>query len=135
MSPHAYLSYVPAFPKPSQKPKPEGYNPAFETMRDGREICRNHPETGTTEGRREYKRRIAAMLNRQNGICCLAGYAPMCPGPLALKDASFEHELSRGMGGGKRNDAITKPNGDWINGAAHYECNQWKSSRRIRYNI
>lgn len=134
MMPHAYQNYVPAFPKPKDAPPPEDYNPAYETMRDQREICRNHPETGTSEGRREYGERIKAMLARQNGICCLAGYAPMCPGRLKLSDVTFEHEHGRGSGGSRRDDRITLPNGKWINGAAHYVCNQWKSSRRIAYN-
>jgi hypothetical protein len=39
------------------------------------------------------------------------------------------------MGGGKRDDRTELPDGKWLNGAAHYECNQWKSSRLIRYNL
>lgn len=130
---HAYLT-APKFPKPKQTRPVELENRAFITMPDGREICRNHTETGTSEGRAEYGRRIKAMLERQRGVCCLAGYAPMCPGPLRLNDCTFEHELPRGIGGSKRDDRICLPNGKWLNGASHYGCNQWKGSRNIRYN-
>jgi hypothetical protein len=130
---HAYLT-APKFPKPSQIKKRKPDNPAFEVMPDLREICRNHPETGTSAGRAEYKRRIALMWERQRGICCLAGHAPMCPGPLRLEDSTFEHENGRGVDGSKRDDRIELPNGKWLNGASHYVCNQWKSSRKIRYN-
>jgi hypothetical protein len=131
---HAFRNYVPLYPKPKDTPKPEAYNPAFETLRDGREICRNHPETGTMEGRREYKRRIKAMLERQNGICCLAVLLGCCAGPLRLQDATFEHELSRGMGGSRRDDRIVLPSGKWINGAACRKGNQMKGGNKLRYN-
>jgi hypothetical protein len=130
---HAYLT-APAHPKPSQRPKVALENLAFKTYPDGREVCRNHPEKGTTEGRAEYKRRLEAMLARQNGICCLAVHLGCCAGPLKLKDATFEHEHGRGMGGSRREDRIELPNGKWINGAACYLGNQMKSSRVIRYN-
>lgn len=97
--------------------------------RDGREICASN-----TMGRVEYKLRIIAMLKRQKGRCCLKGFAPMCPGYLAESEATFEHEHGRGMGGGKRDDRISLPDGTWINGAAHLLCNAWKGSRHIDYN-
>jgi len=134
MTPHAYLS-APAHPKPKDKRPLEIENRAFKTMPDGREICRNHPDTGTSEGRAEYKRRLESMWTRQNGICCLAVHLGCCAGPLWLKDATFEHEGGRGIGGAKRDDRTELPSGKWINGAACYNGNQLKGSRRIRYNL
>lgn len=58
----------------------------------------------------------------------------MCPGRMSRTDVSFEHEHCKGMGGGKRDDRIVLPDGAWQNGAAHYVCNSWKSSRYIPYN-
>ena len=129
---HAYLQCLPAHPKPKDALAPVE-NRAFKTMPDGREICNNHPTTGTSEGRAEYKRRLKLMWERQNGICCLAVHLGCCAGPLKLTEATWEHELGRGMGGAKRNDA-TEINGKWINGAACWQGNQMKGSRRIRYN-
>jgi hypothetical protein len=130
---HAYLT-APAFPKPKDTPPIEMENRAFITKPDGRQICRNHPLAGTSEGRAEYKRRITAMLERQNGICCLAVHLNCCAGPLSRKDASFEHEHGRGMGGLRRDDRIELPNGDWINGAACVNGNSLKGGNRLRYN-
>ena len=120
-----------AFPKPKEAPKP--LREAFKKLPDGREICFTVGRvTQSARGRKEYKRRTLAMLERQGGRCCLEGYAPMCLGLLLAKDATFEHE--NGRGGGKRDDRISLPGGKWINGAAHTVCNQWKGSRRIPYN-
>ena len=123
---HAYLKYTPAFPKPKQVlPPPD----AVRVYRSGREVCNRM----TAEGAREYKRRIKVMWERQNGICCLFGHISECPGPLSLKEATFEHEDGRGNGGGNRDDRI-EVNGKWRNGAAHLGCNGIKGSRRIKYN-
>src|SRR6185312_2054152 len=100
---------------------------------DGREICRNG-RFGTAARRREYRRRTTQMVVRQGGRCCLEGYAPMCHGRLFSEQATFEHEDGRGMGGAKRDDRTELPDGTWINGAAHEECNIWKGSRYIDYN-
>jgi hypothetical protein len=130
--PHAYLTYVPAFPKPSQKPRTI---PAVRVYPDGREVCEtrlDHPEGA--DGRAEYKRRKKAMWERQKGICCLYGFLPQCPGKLLLKDCTFEHEDGRGAGGSKRDDRIELPDGTWINGVSHLLCNGAKGSKHIPFN-
>lgn len=106
--------------------------PALYITHDGREICRVGGNDGTASGQREYKLRVEQMAERQNHICCLYGHAPCCPGSLIGYRATFEHE--NGRGGGKRDDRIELPDGTWVNGAAHMECNGWKGSRRIDYN-
>ena len=127
---HAYLTYVPAFPKPSQVKREL---PPVKVYPDGREVCEtrmDHPEGA--EGRAEYKRRKKAMWDRQKGICCLYGFLPECPGKMELKQATFEHE--DGRGGGKRDDRISLPDGTWINGVSHLLCNSLKGSRHIPFN-
>jgi hypothetical protein len=104
--------------------------PAVKVMRDGREVC----DLDTAAGRREYEKRTLDLWRRGNGRCCLEHAAPMCYGRLLSVEATFEHEHGRGMGGGKRDDRITLPDGRWINGAAHPQCNAWKGSRYIPYN-
>jgi len=79
---------------------------------DGREVC-----VDSRDGWREYKRRVKVMLQRQGHRCCL------CNRPLALGNATFEHQRRRGMGAAWRDDRITKDGEDW-NGAAHWVC-QW----------
>jgi len=64
----------------------------------------------------EYKRRVSVMVQRQGRRCCL------CEKPLALGNATFEHQRRRGMGAAWRDDRITKDGEDW-NGAAHWVCN------------
>lgn len=120
-----------AFPKPKDMPRTP--HPAFKVMPDGREICFTVGRvTQSVRGRKEYRRRTLAMLERQGGRCCLEGYAPMCPGKLNPEEATFEHE--HGRGAGKRDDRIVRSTGKWINGAAHATCNVWKGSRYIDYN-
>lgn len=102
--------------------------PALYIYANGREVCRSD----TPQGRAMYRERTLRMLRRQRGQCCLRDYAPMCPGRLRDDEATFEHQRSRG--GGKRDDRISLPNGEWINGAAHFLCNGWKGSRYINYN-
>lgn len=124
------LSYVPAFPKPCQVKREA---PFLRIMRDGREVLQtrlDRPEGA--EGRAEYKRRKEAMWKRQKGICCLYGFLPQCPGKLMLKDCTFDHE--DGRGGGKRDDRISLPDGTWINGVAHLQCNSAKGSKHIPFN-
>jgi hypothetical protein len=128
---HAYLHYIPPLPKPKDKPRLD--LSAVRVYRDSREVCitaLNHP--AGAEGRKEYKRRIAAMHKRQKGICCLYGFIPECPGKLSLREATFEHEAGRG--GGKRDDRIELPDGTWINGVSHLLCNSTKGSRYIPFN-
>ena len=129
---HAYLGYVPAFPKPSQV---ERELPHVKVFPDGREVCQTRldkPEGA--EGRAEYKRRKEAMWERQKGICCLYGFLPQCPGKLMLKDCTFEHEDGRGAGGSKQSDRIELPDGTWINGVSHLLCNGAKGSKHIPFN-
>jgi hypothetical protein len=78
---------------------------------DGREVC-----VDSKAGWLEYKRRVKVMLQRQNHRCCLCGR------PLALGNATFEHQRRRGMGAAWRDDRIVKDGEDW-NGAAHWTCN------------
>lgn len=89
-------------------------NGAVRLYRDGREVCVN-----SKAGWIEYKRRVKVMLQRQNHRCCL------CNRPLALANATFEHQRRRGMGAAWRDDRITKDGEDW-NGAAHWTCNSEK---------
>ena len=123
------MTYVPAFPKPKDKPKVE--RGPFRTKPDGREICGTHGQYRCREGVAEYKRRIALMAERQGQRCCLEGICPSCPGSLLGWIPTFEHE--RGRGAGNRDDR-TEINGRWFNGAAHLLCNGWKGSRKIDYN-
>lgn len=126
-----------AFPKPGQVKRKRKYLDDDGVFRfpDGREVC----DLNSAKGRAEYMRRKRLMWERQAGICCLAGEAPMCPVKLNWGDAMFEHE--GGRGGGKRDDrieVIEERNGLTIkriqNGVAHAKCNSWKGSRRISYN-
>ena len=105
-------------PIPRSKPKPE-VSQHYETIldgavlkyRDGREVCAD-----SKAGWLEYKRRVSIMVQRQNHRCCL------CKKPLALGNATFEHQRRRGMGSAWRDDRIEKDGQPW-NGAAHWTCN------------
>jgi hypothetical protein len=77
-----------------------------------REVCQN-----CKAGWVEYKRRVKVMVERQGRRCCL------CRKPLALGNATFEHQRRRGMGAAWRDDRIEDSEGNWINGAAHWDCN------------
>lgn len=126
---HAYLAaYVPAHPKPHQVKKSIAHIKVFP---DGREVLQTRLiDPAGSAGRPEYKRRLKAMWERQNHVCCLYGFLRECPGALLLQEATFEHENGRG----KRDDRIELPDGTWINGAAHLVCNGLKGSKRIPYN-
>ena len=84
---------------------------AVRVCSDGREVCQN-----SKDGWLEYKRRVKLMWERQNRRCC------DCGRPMALLNATFEHQRRRGMGAAWRDDRITKDNEDF-NGAAHWICN------------
>jgi hypothetical protein len=86
-------------------------NGAVRVYPDGREVC-----VDSKAGWIEYSRRVKVMLQRQGHRCCL------CRKPLALGNATFEHQRRRGMGAAWRDDRITKDGEDW-NGAAHWVCN------------
>jgi hypothetical protein len=79
---------------------------------EGREVC----DTKTRFGNEEYRRRVKLMWERQGRRCC------DCGRPMALLNATFEHQRRRGMGAAWRDDRITKDNEDF-NGAAHWLCN------------
>ena len=81
---------------------------------DGREVC-----IDSAAGWKEYKRRVAEMLQRQNFRCCLCGRR------LSLANATFEHQRRRGAGSAFRDDAIER-DGHPVNGAAHWICNSEK---------
>lgn len=109
--------------------------PAVKVLRDGREIC----NLLIKAGRDEYERRKRAMWERQKRRCCLEGKIKECPGALKIAEAVFEHQDSRGMNGGHRDDRIERPDkatGEMkpYNGAAHPRCNFLKGSRRMDYH-
>jgi hypothetical protein len=89
-------------------------NGAVRLYPDGREAC-----VDSRDGWLEYKRRVKLMWERQERRCC------DCGRPLALLNATFEHQRRRGMGAAWRDDRITKGGEDW-NGAAHWVCNSQK---------
>jgi hypothetical protein len=102
----------------SSRPKPE-HSLRYETILDGavrvypdgREVC-----VDSKRGWEEYKRRVKVMVERQGRRCC------DCGRPLALGNATFEHQRRRGMGAAWRDDRIFKDGQEW-NGAAHWVCN------------
>jgi hypothetical protein len=96
---------------------------------DGREVCQITSKLGMDE----YMRRKRVMWERQGRMCCLYGHLADCPGRLNWADTTFDHEVPRGHGGGARDDRI-EVDGKWMNGAAHWRCNDAKGSRRIHYN-
>ncbi len=112
-----------AHPKPSKvKRQPQ---PGV-IIRHGREIC----NLKSAAGLREYKRRIEVMRQEQGGRCAIGGE------PLAAADATFDHEVPRGHGGGNRQDAIYDPvTGEPINAAVCFLHNSEKGSRRIEYKV
>jgi hypothetical protein len=103
---------------------------AVRVFRDGREVC----NTRIAAGKAIYEGRKMAMWERQGRRCCLYRHIRSCPGRLEWNEATFDHEVPRGHGGGSRDDRIVLPDGKWQNGAAHWRCNSLKGSRRIGYN-
>jgi hypothetical protein len=93
------------------------------TYPDGRQVCNQFIESG----KKEYKRRTRAMWERQKGLCCI------CFRPIALEQATFEHQDGRGMGGSCRDDRIEK-DGRPYNAAACFPCNAAKGSKRVNYH-
>ena len=130
------MKTTPAHPKPKDQKviRPDNVR----TYSSNREVCNQL----TKAGRDIYHERIRIMWERQGRTCCLYGYVPGCPGKLNLADATFDHEVPRGYGGGSRDDRIEieviQPDGAikvrWQNGAAHAVCNIVKGSRRLNYN-
>lgn len=68
------------------------------------------------------------MRARQRCLCALCGLW------MSEEDTTFDHEHSRGAGGGKRDDRI-EVNKIWQNAAVHWRCNSSKGSQRIPYVI
>lgn len=104
--------------KPSRKSKPKRRE--WLTVIEGREVL----DLRTALGLREYKARIAAMVERQGGLC------PACR--LGLNTSTFDHEDGRGAG--KRDDRIwVERDGEMqpLNHALCYQCNISKGSRRV----
>lgn len=97
---------------------------------NGREEC----DLTSKKGMDAYIARKRTMWERQGKMCCLHGHIEQCPGKLFWQDATFDHEIPRGHGGGARDDRIELPDGRRQNGAAHAYCNRLKGSRRIPYN-
>jgi hypothetical protein len=89
----------------------------------GREVCLK-----TAAGVREYRKRVELMHERQLGLCAI------CVRPLRLEQATFDHEVPRGLGGGFRDDRI-EVDGVPQNAAVHGLCNANKGSRRVPYLI
>lgn len=117
--PRKWKTMIRRRPIPRTRIKPE-FSQHYETIldgavlryhADGREVC-----VDTKAGWDEYKRRVKVMVQRQGGKCCL------CKKPMALGNATFEHQRRRGMGAAWRDDRIFKDGQDW-NGAAHWTCN------------
>lgn len=88
-----------------------------------REVCLKTPL-----GRREYKRRVELMWDRQACLCALCGKY------LRLDEATFDHQDGRGMGGARRDDRI-EVNGIPLNAAVHGLCNTQKGSRCVEYLV
>lgn len=112
--------------KRGRPPRPQPH--WLKTLPDGREIL----DLSRIEAWREYRVRVRQMLDRQEGICCLARACPFCPGKLRLEDAVFEPQYGRGLGGAKRDHRIAR-DGQPLNGAAHEQCHRWKGSRWVDY--
>ena len=115
-----------AFPKPGAIKIPKG---AVKVFPDGREVC----QVDTKAGWEEYKRRVKIMWERQGKRCGLV-ISPQCKergGRLLLAEAQFDHSNGRGMGGGKRTDAIVDKDGNPMNMAVCVWCNSLKSSRPL----
>jgi len=95
--------------------------PAYEEPEGpgGRQVC-----TKGARGLREYRSRTEQMWLRQKGICSI------CFKPMRIEEATYEHSLGRGMGGGHRDDRIVI-DGKPFNTAAHGLCNAEKGSRRV----
>jgi hypothetical protein len=99
------------------RPKPESLRyelilgGAVRLYPDGREVCQD-----SKAGWAEYKRRVEALLRRQNWRCNLCGRR------LGLQDATFEHQRRRGIGAAWRDDRITRDGEEW-NSAACWVCN------------
>lgn len=84
---------------------------------NGREVC-----CDTAKGKAEYSRRVAEMAMRQHNVCGL--------GPHLLNNATFGHDLGRGMNAAHRDDRVVNGNGEPMNHAECFTCNGANGSRR-----
>jgi len=49
---------------------------------------------------------------------------------MSVEQATFEHSAGRGFNSSHRDDRIVDEEGNEMNGAAHWDCNGAKGSRR-----
>jgi len=109
-------------PRVKKEIVPKREIPAVQVFPDGREVC-----SDTHAGEREYKRRLAIMVDRQKNVCPMYGHVLLFP--------TFDHEDGRGMNGSHRDDRIWKEDGTPMNAALCSVCNTEKGSRRIPYKF
>jgi hypothetical protein len=116
-----------------RKPKPEK-SLRYDTILNGavrvyksdqREVCQEN-----YQGRAEYRKRVEAMIERQDGVCALQ-ISPLCPKRITPSTATFGHDRPRGNGAAFRDDRITDENGLPINHAECWHCNGLKGSKRL----
>ena len=116
-----------AFPKPKDIKK---VRPFIKIFPNGREVL----NIKTKAGMDEYQRRRMAMWDRQGRRCALQ-ITDICKqrqGRWPQDEVQFDHELGRGMGGGKRDDRIFI-DGAPVSGAVCPFCNSAKGSRKVPY--
>lgn len=99
--------------KPKDQPRRRSAAP-FRTMPDGREIC-----SKTLAGREEYRRRTVRVWEREKGIC---GW---CIKPVSKDEATADHIITKGHGGGKHDDREENLR------PAHWLCNGERGSSPI----
>jgi hypothetical protein len=79
----------------------------------------------TAAGVREYRRRLAVMVERQLSRCAIC---------LKVREGmQFDHADGRGHGGGHRDDSIWNEDGIPKNAALCGNCNTLKGSRRYTW--
>jgi hypothetical protein len=98
--------------KPCQMKRRAGL--PYKRHKDGREVCLNTPA-----GRKEYRRRVLAVWDRDKGIC---GW---CLLPVSDEETTGDHIKCRGAGGATRDDRETNLR------PAHCHCNGERGSSPI----
>lgn len=89
----------------------------------GREVCCDTPK-----GRAEYARRTEEMCLRQHNICKRAIHL--------IVDPTFDHERSRGGGGGFRDDRTrNEKTGEEMNGCSCLKCNGEAGSKPFHARV
>ena len=94
-------------------------NEAWRKYPDGREVCLD-----TGRGCTEYTHRTVLMVVRQKNMCADCGKF------MFSTDATFDHEIPRGLGGAFRDDRI-EIDGTPVNRAVHFWCNSKRGSKRL----